>query len=381
MKVTSSLRITLGTLFAWWLRELRETAEDMLAKLAPRLVTRTLVILTRDGGSVSLVRGAHRECVLTFSNDAAGSWPDALDLTGTAVAVRGTRAVFALSSDDVLTRSLTLPESVERDLDQVVGLQLERESPMPLERVCIDRQISERLRRERQIKVDVSLVHRARVEQVRELARKWGVHVVRVGVSTESGDVTGNFLRAPTRLSRLKLTPTDRRLAVSAATLATVCLGVVAFHWVYERVEIGRELRHLQDPADAAGGLAKRLETDAAPAVALVNLMRQPDALDALTTLTTEVPRDSWVYDLDVSAQWPQTPRIKLSGFTPTATMLVGVLGTGGRFDDVRLVSAMSAGLGSAQDRLQLTARLVTSAMAPTTPVGAETRPARGATR
>lgn len=369
--MTSGLRITLGELFGWWLRELRETAEDLLARLAPRWVTRTLVILTREGGSVSLVRGAHRECVLTFSNDAAGSWPDELDFTGPAAAVRGTRAVFALSSEDVLTRRLTLPESVERELDQVVGLQLERESPMPLDRVRIDRQISERLRRERLIKVDVSLVHRARVERVRELARKWGVHLVRVGVSTESGDVTGDFLRAPTRLSRLKLTSTDRRLTVSVASLAVVCLGVVAFHWTYERLELGRELERLQAPATTAKGLAKKLETDAAPAEALVNLMTQPDALDALTTLTTEVPKDSWVYDLEVSAQWPQTPRIKLSGFTPAATMLVGLLGAGRRFDDVRLVSAISAGLGSAQDRLQLTARLVTSGPVPTAPPAA----------
>lgn len=381
MKGVSNLRIPLGELLGWWLRELRETAEELLGRLAPRLVTRTLVSLRRDGGSVSIVRGSHKECVLTFSNNAAGSWPDALDLTGAAAAVRGTRAVFALSPDFVLTRRLTLPESVERDLDQVVGLQLERESPMPLERVCVDRQIGERLRRERRIRVDVSIIHRARVEQVRELARKWSVQVVRVGVSTGSGDVTGNFLRAPTRLSRLKLTSSERRLAVSAVTLAAVCLAVVGFHWGYERLQLRRELDHLQGPARAAGSLAKKLETDAAPAEALVKLMEQPDALDALTTLTTEIPKDTWVYDLDVSAQWPQTPKIKLSGFTPVATLLVGLLGSGGRFDNVRLVSAMSAGLGSAQDRLQLTARLVTGGPSPTTHVGVERRPARGVPR
>jgi hypothetical protein len=333
---------SLGAFSAWWFQELREAGEALLVRLAPRLVTRTLVMLGPQGGNLWLVRGAERECLTSFTCDTAGAWPDTLQPPAAAETVRNTRAIFALAPDYVLTHKLTLPAAVERDLEQVIGLQLERECPMPLDRVYVDRRAGRRVRNAQKIDVDVLIVQRDRVERLQELAQKWGLRLVRVGMCSETKGVIGNFLHTP-EASSLRFTRSDRRLAILAAAFATACVVVTAFHWGYERVKVGH------------------LESDAAPARALVGLMRQPDALDALTILTQDIPKDSWIYDLDISAQWPQSPRIKLSGFTPVATMLISELQSSNHFNEIRLVSAISAGLGSAQDRVQLTARQVSN--------------------
>jgi general secretion pathway protein L len=354
-------RVEAGELLVWWLQELRELTDALLSRLAPRWVTHTLVRLEGAGASVWLVRGAHRERVGDFTCDAQGNWPEKLTPPEAAAAIHGTKAIIALPAEQVLTHRLSLPAAVDHDLEQVVRLQLERECPMPLDRVYVDRAVRRHPRRDQKIDIDVLIVQRDRIERLRALAKGWGLRLTRIGMSGNAAPVVGNFLRKPTTLIRLEFTRTDRRLVVSAVILAAVCAGVIACQWGSERILVGRKLRSLEAPAASAERLTRQLEKEALPGEALVGLMRQPDAVDALITLTADIPKDSWVYELDVSAQWPQLPQLKLAGFTPVATMLVGVLGNAGRYDNVRLVSAMSAGLGSAQDRLQLTARLSNS--------------------
>ena len=358
----SRLRVELSAFAVWWAQELREAGEAVLARLAPRLITRTLIRLERDGGSVWTLRGAHRERVCTFVRDATGAWPRELEPSEAATAVRGTRAVFGFAPEYVLTHKLVLPVSVERELEQVLALQLERDCPMPLDQVYVDGRAGKRSRTGAKLEVNVLIVQRERVERVRELAGLWGLRLARVGVISGPDTVMGDFLRTPATQGLMRLTRTDRRLGVAAIILAVACTAVITFQWSYERVKVGRELRSLQAPAAAAETLARQLKIDAAPAEALVSLMRLPDALDVLTTLTEGTPKDTWFYDLDITAQWPQIPHIKLSGFTPVATILVGALQNTGKLNDVRLVSATSAGLGSGQDRLQLTAQLASSA-------------------
>ena len=347
----------IGLFASWWMQELREAAEAVLARLAPRWVTRTLILLEPDGGSVWTVRGSHRERVCSLVLDPAGGWPAELGSLKIVNSLRGTKAVFGFAPRYVLAHKLSLPVSVERELEQVVALQLERDCPVPLDQVYVDRRASKRSRAGTKLEVTVLIIQRGRVDRLRYLARAWGLRVGRIGVISDSGDVIGDFLRAPTALSRLRFTKTDRRLAIAAVTLAVACAALIAFQWGYERVMVGRKLRALEGPAATTEKLARELKKDADPAEALVSLMRQPDALDVLTRLTEVTPKDTWFYDLDISAQWPQAPRVKLSGFTPVATLLVGAIQSSGSLNEVRLVSASSAGLGSGQDRLQLTAQ------------------------
>lgn len=356
------LRAELSAFANWWVQELREAGEAALARVAPQLVTHTLIQLEPQGGSVWIIRGTHRECVCRFAPERSGAWPRKLGPPDVVSTVRGTKVVLGLAPQNVLTQKLTMPAAVERELEQVVALQLERDCPVPLDQVYVDSRAGRRVREGTKLSVTVLIVQRDRVDRLRELVRVWGLRVSRIGMIADSGDVIGNFLRKPATRGMLQFTRTDRRLAVAAIALVTACAAVIAFQWGYERVIVGRHLRALQAPAAAAERLARELKADAAAAEGLVGLMRQPDALDVLTALTEVTPKDTWFYDLDISAQWPQVPRMKLSGFTPVATLLVGALQSSGSLHEVRLVSAASAGLGSGQDRLQLTAQLTSGA-------------------
>ena len=349
------IRAEAAGLLAWWLEELRACGEGLLGRIAPRFLTRTVIELEEAGGRIFTVRGKDRQEVLVFTCEVPGAWPEDLERFGSVAPLQGTRAVATLAPEFALAHHIVLPRTLEREVDEVIPLQLERELPVPADRVALDWRILPRPRPEPRITVELLVVHRAVVERVKSLARALGVELVRVGLSHEGSGVRGNFLRASHRMSPLRLTATERRLALSAGALAALWGLLIGGQWLYERARVDRVLKEATPHAVHVDRLREQLSAEAAPGASLAALMREPDALDVLTALTEAVPKDSWAYEVDISAQAPRSAEIKASTFTPTASMLVDLLGRSPQFEHVQLVSSRSAGL-FAGDRLTLTA-------------------------
>lgn len=312
---------------SWWAQELREWGEAILNRVAPRLFTRTIIRTDSSGEPV-----------------------------GPTEPVRNSRAIIVLAPDRVLTQEISFPDTVERDLDSVVALYVERELPLRRDRVCVDYSVVSRSREKRRITLRLLVARREDIEQLRERTRAWGVRPIRVGILDAEGQLVGNFLRIQARFAARQLSAWDRRLLAMTAALAVVLLTVVTGQRIYERVQVGREAQRASEAAARVNTLARRLARESAPAEELSALMSRPDATDVLISLTASVPPDSWVYELQVTAPSAQPAEIKLSGYSPAATALVDVLEKLPQLDKVLLQSVQSAGLGTALDRLQLVA-------------------------
>ena len=331
------LRVEIAAFVSWWLHELRDLGETLLVRVAPKLARRVVVRFEGSTGSIWM-----------------GGQTQPLELVES---LRGTRAVLVLDRRDVLTHELHLPAAVERELDRAIELHLERELPLPRERVCVDWKVIGRNRQHQRIVVSLLVVHREHVDRVLGRVTECGLRPIRIGVAGTAGDIVGNVLPRRVRPEQLRLTPLDRRLMGAAVGLAVLTLAVIGGQWMYERVEVGRELQRTSGLATTAETVSRQLTNNSAAAAALVNIMAKPDAVDVLTALTANVPRDSWAYELEVTSAQAGALQIKLGGFTPTATTFVDVLEQTPELEQVRLVSAASAGLGTGKDRLRLTAR------------------------
>lgn len=350
------MRIEAAAFLAWWLAELRACGEALLARIAPRSLTRSVIELDAAGGRIFSVRGQDRKSLLEFSCEVPGAWPEAPERFGSIEGIPGTRAVAVLAREFALVHHLHLPRSLARELDSVIPLQLERELPLPADRVALDWRVLKRPRAEPRIRVEVLIVHRAVIERVQSLARALRVELVRISLVAEGHSIAGDFLRGSRRASPLRLNTPERRLAWSAGALAVLWGLVIGGQWLYERVRVGHALKDVAPHALHADRLEAQVTREAAPAVALATLMREPDALDVLTELTETVPKDSWAYELDISAPASEPAEIRASAFTPAAPMLVDLLGRSPHFEHVQTVSSKPAGL-FAGDRLSLTAR------------------------
>ena len=339
MNAVLALRAEAAAFVSWWLHELRDCAEALLARVAPRLARPVTVNFKRDDAYVT---------------SAAMSEPQLLEpIEGQ----RSTRAVLVLESVDALIHEIVLPAAVERDLERAIDLHLERELPVARERVCVHSQVVRRDPEHHRITVRLIVVHRERVERARDRVVECGLRPVRIGIAVSPDEVIGNLLPRRARPDRLRVTPMDRRLAVIAGALAMVSGVLITGQWIYERVQVGKELDRVRALASSADSTARHVARQSTGGTALIGLMSKADALDVLTTLTSTVPTDSWAYEMDVAPSQGGGMQVKLSAFAPTATVLVDVLEKSPELEQVRLVSSASAGVGTGKDRMRVTAR------------------------
>ena len=339
MNAVLAVRAEAVAFVSWWLHELRDCAEAMLARVAPGLARPV---------TVNFKRGA------AYVTAAATSEPQ---LLAPIEGARNTRAVLVLDGSDALIHEIVLPAAVERDLERAIDLHLERELPVARDRVCVHSQVVRRDREHRRITVRLIVVHRERVERARDRVVECGLRPVRIGVAVSADEVAGNLLPRRARPDRLRVTPVDRRLALVAGALLLVAGVLITGQWIYERVQVGKELDRVEALAGNADGTARQVARQSTGGTALIGLMSKADALDVLTTLTTSVPTDSWAYEMDVAPSQGGGMQVKLSAFAPAAAVLVDVLEKSPELEQVRLVSSTSAGVGTGKDRMRVTAQ------------------------
>lgn len=320
---------------SWWVFELWEVAEVVLARLAPGLA-KPILLRVKEG-----------ELLL---DDAPF---EKLEHS------RKARTILALDSEAVLTHDVTFPAAVEQSLEQVVALHLERELPLSRDRLCVEWSVVRRYENAGRIVVRLLAAHREQVERARALAMEKGLRPVRIGMFQPDGTLSGNLLSARPAGDLFRLTLRDSRVGIAAVALALGAIGVIGAQWIYERHHVGRELERVRALAAESETLERRIQSESEGVARLARLTREPDAVDVLAQLTTSVPQDSWTYDLEVSPAKGGGYQIRMAGFVPTATMFVDLLEKEPHLEQVRLVSASSAGLGSGKDHLRVTARWV----------------------
>ncbi len=270
---------------------------------------------------------------------------------------RGARAVLLLSSSHILMHEVTLPLAAERELDAAMDLHLERELPLPRAQSCIHWRVVSRDRANKRLQVRVHIARRSQVEKFGEQLAARGLRLARVAVATGPHDFEGDLLPQRPRARPFRITALDRRLALVCAGLAIVACGVVAAQWIFERIRVNAELARVETQARRSRTLARELNHGTGGADALIALMAHPDAVDVLRTLSSDIPADTWAYELEIKASSSSAYQVKLRGYAPAATTFVDALEKQPKFDTVRLVSATSAGIGTGRDRLTVTAR------------------------
>lgn len=262
--------------------------------------------------------------------------------------------IVGLDAASVFIHRISLPKVLERELSQVIPLRLEQDLPLPLNRVCTS-WYAKTPRGSPDLEVEVLVIHRSLLERVLSLSKAWGASVSRIGLARGEDDVVGDFLtQRPPRLRR-SLNMSERRLAMTVGITAALLLSLVAGHWLYERVRVGRALQPIHAEAARADQISGLLDTESTASRSVASLMAQPDALDALAVLTEVTPKDSWIYQLQIEAQPDKGTEAKLSAYTPVATMLLSTYRQSGQFSHVQLITAGSAGLGRG-DRLEMSA-------------------------
>jgi hypothetical protein len=335
----------------WWLAELDSIVREVLRTVAPRRFNDSVLTLGADGGTL-LVRGngdPHALAVVTGPDGVAFADAEASQQA------KGLRARIALASDEVLAYDVKLPAKAERELRAAIDLDVERSLPIARRDVLVDFAVTERQRETQQITVRVSAAHRTRVETAQAQAVSLGLRVVAIGVATPNGEVEGNFLDEG-RPRSTEAGMLNRRLLTGLAASALVGIGTLLGQQLYERNVVQRELAALEPLASAARDLERQISARQPLFRELAAIMRAPDSVDALIALTSAVPDENWVQNVEILAPLGNAPALHWTGFSAEAGGFVETLQRSPDLADVTLVSTVTTEGQPA--RLELTAVL-----------------------
>lgn len=341
---------------AWWLHELRDVRSAFAERFASDRSQRLMLEL-----------GAHR-AVIHVADAATGSrqidfaltdgtdlpplqqiWPEA--------APQQARVSVVLPQAAVLLCHLRLPPLSEREVARAVELQLETELPLPREQLYVDWKVREKLA-DRSRVVVVAAARRTYVDRLRDSIRSWGWRAVSMSGDSEQGQPQLNLLPPPARRLSLDVGRRELYLTGSALALCAAYVTIVLGQWWYERSSLAGSLDQARVQLANIDRQRAALSTEGKPIVSLSELMETPSAAQALVALSAVVPQDSWVYQADIGAAPSGGVTVALEGYTPTAAALLGALEKSAEFEQVQLVEAANAGVGTELERVELTARL-----------------------
>jgi general secretion pathway protein L len=298
----------------WWARQMRAVLPRRLLPGADR--GDALVIAARPPSLLLTLRRRGRETPLgRFSvND------DGLSAAVAALRRRPRQVILKLGSDAMLERAVTLPLAAERDLDSVVGFEMDRLTPFAAADVVWQAEVTRRDPAQRRLWLRLTLVPRRTLQP-------WLDRLARAGLVPAWLEATASD-GAPRRMmldGKAAHRRGGRATAVAAGVAGVLALAAVVMPFVMQSLTgaaTESAIQALGPRVDRVEALRKRLADGAADAdVLAAERVRVGNVLAVLAAVTDIMPDDTWLTELSL-----RQGRLNLSGQSPAAARLIPAL-------------------------------------------------------
>ena len=316
--------MTIGDFFTWWGDQLRALLPTGLAGATPLDHDAILITLgdAPDLIEVVLRKRGQTSRLGRFTLDPAGirTLKQACTLPG-----RPNATILRLAAESLLEKQLTLPLAAERELDRVLGFEMDRETPFAIDEVYWDATVLERDRRQGRLKVLLSLVPRAPLDAlIRHLAAADLAPTMLAPVLAD-GSVR------PIQLDHSRPRGSGRAVPLLAAATAVLALVAIALPFMKQALAfraIDATVATLQPTVDEASRLRRQITGGGGEAIA-AERAKLPNALKVLAATTQALPDDTHLTDLSL-----KNHRLSLIGQSAAAARLLGALAADPTFKD-----------------------------------------------
>lgn len=300
---------------AWWVSQLAELVQAVLGRLVPRLATRLVVRCHATGYALRCGLGPDAPLLLGVESTSRAEAPDVIRSIQDVRERFGSQVTLIIPPTDILHLHVRIPSGVDRQVDDALALHLERELPVPMERVAVFRGPVHRPdRRATESTVEVWAARRDRIQALREQVEQAGWRVARIVALDSAGRVAGDFLTERATPGWRWWTLPDRWLLWSACALAALALLTSLGQWSVERVIVLRALDHARlDTVDISKQL-EELKVTARRASSVRQAMAPPDAADLVELLSRSLPTEAWAHDIDLQVPAAGPAQLSLRG-------------------------------------------------------------------
>jgi general secretion pathway protein L len=311
---------------SWWLRQLAELLPQRLRRSAPSAADATVITPLGAAGSevgaveVALRRGGKESLLGQF----------ALSASGLAEIPRSPAkpAVLRLGEADVLGKTVTLPLAAERELDQALLFEMDRETPFRPDELYWNHRIEAADRQNARLLTRLVLVPKANLAPLLELLGHSGVTPVRAEIA--DGPDRGFWLPLDGygHAGAHGASPLVKPLAV---LLVVLMVAAIAIPFVRQSTAMSRLDQSLA-AGRAAAAEADALHRETARLVGSADLVEKErekvgQPLVVIAAATRVLPDDTYLTEMQL-----QQRKLTISGRSASAARLIGAMSADSEF-------------------------------------------------
>ncbi len=314
--------------FDWWRQQLLDLLPLGIARAISRradavildLDGETAKLLVRRGGAVALMRQSKAD---------EGGFRELSQALAT-VEDLPRSVILRLPSASVLHKAVSLPLAAKRNLQTVLGFEMDRETPFARDEVYWNFVVGRDDKTSGRVRVDLFIVPRAIAEPVVDSLRAAGIAIdgVEIGEQNRGGAVIR--LAAARRWEWLT---GDRSLLGLTAGAAVLFLLAILTPFIRQELALSAAnstIAALSSQADAAGSLRQSIDqTSGAAGVIGRERVHTGNLLGTLAAVTKLLPDDSHLTALTL-----REGHLTITGVSPSAAHLIDVLAKSSAFRD-----------------------------------------------
>ena len=355
LKLDTRIDLDINKFFLWWGGELAFLVPEKLRKLLGTQRARLVLRKLGEGIDADYSDATGVESLGSFSLDEDGVRRRE-QLFQERPELAEAELLLLLRPEQSLHKIIKLPIAAEENLNQVVAFEMDRLTPFKADQVYFAVRVLERLPEIRQIRVELVLTPRQKLDPLLEELRAFGWMPERVDVGLEASVRGHDLLPEKYRPERSKL---PQILTAVSAVLLVILLGAALLLPIMMNRAVEQDL---QQEVKVAGKVASEVESLKAEAEKMVHengfLMRkkteEPAMVDMLEELTKVIPDQTWLNGLQYRER-----KLVIQGQSPAASSLIEQVEASPYFKNVSFVSPVTKDVASGQERFQIASEVV----------------------
>lgn len=361
--LSSQVGKSVSTFWRWWMAELKMLLPPSLRRILEHNGERIVIEFDQQEACVALYSMGHKKllgCSPVAPDMTAASPPPAL----TEFLGNGTRdTIVCLPRQQTLQTTISLPIEAAGNLREVLGYEIDRQTPFKSEQVYFDAEIIERKAGNRYMRIRLTVVPRKILDSAVKTARDWGLQpaVVSTGeydqpASAMPGTSILNLL-PPEHRSRTRgpWTPLSRLLAISALGLAIAAITLPLIRQTTEIRKLEMQIEADKIEAEATLGLRNELDRLVPESRFILEQKQQtPVIVEVVNELSLILPDDTWIQRFQLSGS-----KLTIQGESSAASALIRLLENSSMFQNATFITAVAHNPKTGQERFQITATVV----------------------
>ncbi|MBL7000616.1 MAG: PilN domain-containing protein [Gammaproteobacteria bacterium] len=355
--LSSPLLHTTGNLWHWWIEELAGILPQSI-----RAVTRPdleRLLLQPNGVELIASRGTHEsvEEIGRYPLTEA-ALPPALAKEVEQLAGRSREVILCLPADKILLKTLTLPLVTETNLREVLGFEMDRQTPFSLDQVYYDHLVSKRDSKANTITLKLLVTPRIYLDELLAKLSDIGFqpHQVSIQLNNSSNQIQ-NINLLPQQ-ARQNTRGSSHQLNLVLALVAVLLLaGTIALPLINKK-QVINTLQTRVELATSKEKIVQRLreqveQLSTGSDFLVKKKLLTPMALEIIDELTRILPDDSWIYNLTIKDK-----EIQIQGFSTAAASLIPLIESSERLQNPRFRSSVTTSQGSDSEKFHLSAEV-----------------------